>query len=243
MVKIVIKKKINLTGYTLIEGFSGVGLVGTISSQYMLNKLSFERIGYIYDESLPPIAVLNKGEILHPIRLYVNKSKKIIIITSELPIGVNLAKKIASELSEWSKKNKLKQIISLEGVASLKGKDPKLFYVSNNKNLSNKVEKLGAIKLIDGFILGVSGELLLECIDDNIPIISLMVESYANLPDGIAAAKLLDMLNKLLGLNINVKPLINEAETFEKQIKNIISQFSKLKQNQNEDKNRDLMYG
>ena len=244
MVKIVIKKKINFTGYTMIEGFSGVGLVGTLASQYLVNNLDFIRVGYVYDEELPPVAVLNKGEILHPIRIYACKKSKIMLLTSELPMGINLSKKIASEISEWAKKNKIKQIISLEGMASLKKQSkPSVYYVTNSNVLAKKVESFGGIKLMDGFILGVSGELILECIDDNVPILSLMAESYTNIPDGFAAAELLTYVSNLVGIKINTKPLVSEAEIFERKIKDIISQFSKLKQAKQQDKSKYMMYG
>ena len=36
------KVPINFSGYTLIEGFPGMGLVGTIGAKYLAEKMKFE---------------------------------------------------------------------------------------------------------------------------------------------------------------------------------------------------------
>ena len=38
-------QKTSLDGYTLIEGFPGMGLVGTIAAKYIVEKLNYEYIG------------------------------------------------------------------------------------------------------------------------------------------------------------------------------------------------------
>ena len=44
-VKETVKK--DLKNYTLIEGFPGIGLVGTIAAKYLIEKLEFQKYGSI----------------------------------------------------------------------------------------------------------------------------------------------------------------------------------------------------
>ena len=51
----------------------------------------------------------------------------------------------------------------------------------------------------------------------------LMAQSHAAFPDGKASAKIVDYLSKKYKLGINTKPLRDEAEKFEAQIRDIIN--------------------
>ncbi|MCK4714600.1 MAG: PAC2 family protein, partial [Candidatus Aenigmarchaeota archaeon] len=54
-VEIVETKKYNLKSPYLIEGFPGIGLVGTISANYIIEKLGMERFGYITSDQFSPL--------------------------------------------------------------------------------------------------------------------------------------------------------------------------------------------
>ena len=44
---------------TLVEGFPGLGLVGTISASYLIEKLKMEPLGYITSDQFPPLAAVH----------------------------------------------------------------------------------------------------------------------------------------------------------------------------------------
>ena len=44
------------------------------------------------------------------------------------------------------------------------------------------------------------------------------------MPDSRAAAKLIETLDKILGLKVDYKPLIKKAEEFEKKLKSLLQQ-------------------
>ena len=43
----------------LVEGFPGLGLVGTISASYLIEKLKMEPLGYITGDQFPPLAAVH----------------------------------------------------------------------------------------------------------------------------------------------------------------------------------------
>ena len=55
------------------------------------------------------------------------------------------------------------------------------------------------------------------------PFSCIFVETHSNLPDSKAAAKVVEYLDKYLGLKVDYKPLLKTAEQFEAQLKELIT--------------------
>ena len=62
--------KHNLKDAVLIDGFPGVGLVGTIVANFLINTLKLEQIGVIDSHKFPAISVIKDGLPHNPMRLY-----------------------------------------------------------------------------------------------------------------------------------------------------------------------------
>ena len=60
----------DLKGSTFICGFPGVGLVGNIVANFLINNLKLEQIGIIDGPGFPSISVVKEGVPNHPMRLY-----------------------------------------------------------------------------------------------------------------------------------------------------------------------------
>ena len=98
------------------------------------------------------------------------------------------------------------------------------YYANNGKNVS-RFEKIGLDPLKEGIIIGVTGAVLLR--SEKIPISCIFAETQTNLPDSKAAAKIIETLDKYLGLKIDPKPLLAQAEKFETKLKTLLSQGQK----------------
>ncbi|ODS36176.1 MAG: hypothetical protein A7316_02855 [Candidatus Altiarchaeales archaeon WOR_SM1_86-2] len=111
-----------------------------------------------------------------------------------------------------------KQVISLAGISGKGVKDDEghaIFGLSTDDELNKKIEKMGVRVISDGVPGGISAYVLLYCYENNIPSISLMVETR-HIPDPLAAVSVLEILNKLLALDMSLKHLIEEGEKIEK---------------------------
>ena len=73
-------------GYTLIEAFPGVGLVGPMAGSYLIEKLKMEQIGQIDSDLFPPIASIHNGMPLFPARIYKHEKFKLVLVMSEFVI-------------------------------------------------------------------------------------------------------------------------------------------------------------
>jgi len=80
----VISKPLPLNGASVLIGFPGSGLVGTIALQYMVDQLEFEQIGTMTSKYFPPLAMMNKGVINDPVRIYLKND--IAAIVADIPI-------------------------------------------------------------------------------------------------------------------------------------------------------------
>lgn len=217
----------------LLEGFPGVGLVSTITTEYLINHQKFENIGEIIVEEVPPIAPIHSEKIIKPIAIYYNKEKKIALLHSVANVA-GLEWKIKDVVLELAKQLKCDNIVSIEGVgnpaAETEETTPKTFVYTNNKNLLKNLKL--STPLREGIIMGVTGALLLN--NENINHLCIFVDAHSNMPDSKASAEVIKVLNEYLKLGIDVTPLLKQAEIFEKKLQDIIGKASSAQKTREE---------
>lgn len=210
----------------IIQGFPGFGLIGTIATEFLIEHLDAKPIGeFIYDE-LPPTIAVHQGKLVKPMEVFYAKKQNIIILHTIIAAkGVEW--KMTELIVDMIKKLKAKKIICLEGVMSPNGEE--VFYYGDEK-----LKKI-ARPIQESIVMGVTASVLTRYPKA----IALFAESHSQLPDSKAAAKLIEVLDKYLGLKVDTKPLLNQAEEFEKKLKGILAQTSKAA---TEKERRDLSY-
>lgn len=219
----------------IIEGFPGFGLVGTIASEFLISHLKCERIGRFYFEELPATVAIHEGKVIDPISIYYNKKYNIVIIHSVA--GANGVEwKAADTVLKVCKELSAKELICLEGVgaAGAGSEEPedeegeiKAFFYSSSSQKAKKLKSAGMEKLGEGIIMGVTSALMIKA---EVPLTCLFAETHSNLPDSKAAAKIVEVLDKYLGLEVDYKPLLKQAEKFEEKLKTLLEKGSKAQQ-------------
>ena len=106
-----------LKNVTIIQGFPGFGLVGTIATEYLIEHLQCELLGNYWFEELPATITIHGGKLTHPIGIFYNKKYNIVIIHSILSTA-GIEWKVADLIETVAQQTKAKEIISLEGVSS-----------------------------------------------------------------------------------------------------------------------------
>ncbi|MBI2109711.1 proteasome assembly chaperone family protein [Candidatus Woesearchaeota archaeon] len=207
-------------GATIIEGFPGFGLVGTITTEFLIKHLNAKPIGFIQVEDVQPMIAVHGGQPVQPLGIFYDEKNNIMILHALANIS-GLEWKLADRISALFKMVKAKELISIEGVGTGRpgveieeSEEIKAFCVSNNKKLAQL-----ASPLKEGIVTGVSGALLLK---KDIPKSFIFAEAHSELPDSRAAAKIIEILDRYLGLKVDFKPLINQAEKVEIKIKEIL---------------------
>lgn len=197
----------------LVEGFPGIGLVGNIASQQIIDELKMEYIGSIDSRHFPPIAVLYEGMINMPVRIYESEEHNIVIIVSDIPINPVVAYDISKALLEWAESINVREVVSLAGIATMSDEN-KVFGAATNTEMLEKIkEKVELFQM--GTISGISGSIMAECLVRNIPAIGLLGSTMSQNPDPRAASVVINVLNQLYDLGVDTDSLLEQAEKIE----------------------------
>ncbi len=208
---------------TIIEGFPGVGLIGTITTEYLIKHLNAKPIGHIWSEEIAPVAAIHESKVVQPLEIYFDKKNNIVILHAMSDVR-GLEWKISDSLEELYKMLKAKEIISLEGIMSEKKEGETYFYAGLATN-TKKLGKLGLKPLKEGVIMGVTAAILLK--NKTMNSTGIFVETHTKLPDSKSSAKIIENLNNYLGLGIDTKPLLAAAEQFESKLKGYMENVKK----------------
>lgn len=209
----IITTEIQSENPVLIEGFPGIGLVGNIASQQIIDELKMEYVGSIDSRHFPPIAVLYEGLINMPVRIYESTEHKMVMVVSDIPINPVIAYDISKALLTWAKSINTKEIVSLAGIATM-SEENKVFGAATNMDMLERIkEKVELFQM--GTISGISGSIMGECLVRDMPAISLLGSTMSQNPDPRAAAVVIDVLNLLYNYGINTEGLIEQAEKIE----------------------------
>lgn len=197
----------------LIEGFPGIGLIGNITSQQIIDELKMNYIGSIDSKHFPPIAVLYEGLINMPVRIYESLEHNIVIVVSDIPINPTVSYDISRALLDWAENINVKEVVSIAGIATM-SEDLKIFGAATTPAMLERIkDKVEVFQM--GTISGISGSIMSECLVREIPAISLLGATQSQNPDPMAAAVVIDVLNSIYELDVNTESLIQQAEKIE----------------------------
>jgi uncharacterized protein len=211
----------------IIQGFPGFGLVGTISTEFLIDHLKTKLIGKIFLDDMPAMVAIHEGKVVEPIGIYYNKENNIMLVHGINSV-VGSEWKITEEVSKIADELKAREIVSLEGVAG--GEEiveSRTFFFASKDINKDKLKKANCEELKEGIIMGVTGATLLKI--EKIPTTCIFAETHSNLPDSKAAAKIIEVLDKYLGLKVDYAPLLKQAEKFEDKLKGLFEKTKEAK--------------
>jgi uncharacterized protein len=229
----------------VISGLPDVGLVGLLAASHIISSLKLEEAGSIESDLLPPMIVLHGGLPKSPVRIFVGG--RLVVIISETAIPVSLLRPLARGLVEWAKANDAELMLSLGGMAVSNRQDidsPKVFAAFSQLGLESRLN--GAAEVLEeGYIVGAYGLLLRKCAEVSMPAITLLTQSHYNYPDPEAAAAALNVVNKILGLKIDVSELLKRGEEIRLRSKDMMhrTQEEMLKMNKAHEYDLPPLYG
>ena len=214
-------------GPIIIEGFPGFGFVSTIATEYIISHLNAKPIGRIVSDKLLPVAALHKNEVIYPLEIFYDKKTNIIIVQAVTPVE-GLEWRLADVIVELAKQVNAKEIVGLEGVASQEEiEKANVFFYTNREEKKKSLAEINIEPLQEGIIIGVTGALLMKVQD--VPFSCFFVETHTGLPDNKAASKLIETLDKYLGLTIDPKPLVEKAKEVEEKLKGLLTRIQQTK--------------
>ena len=219
-------KKTVLKSPIIFAGFVGAGLVGPLAVGCMIDKLKMKEIAYLRSKHLPPSTVFMQGRLRHPFRLYSNDDGTICAIICEVPLPFGLYD-IVSTILDWAEKKGSHEIVILDGVAST-SHDDKAFCAAE-EDLCRVMEDHDIKMIPQGFITGVAGGLLNECLVRKIQGVTLLVKANDKGPDPLAAATLVKAVNRVYDMNIDTSSLRKEKKRIDADFKELSDKYTEHK--------------
>lgn len=210
-------KEKSLKGYTLIEGFPGMGLVGTIAAKYVVEKLRFDFHGFIRSNMFMPVIRIHKGLPIQPSRIYISEPKKLVVLISEQVIPKMHVNAMAKATVDWIQKKQISTVISLSGINAGENENSMIYGIAANQESHKLLEEHKLQIIEDGITTGVTAMMLLEMKRTSIKAISLLGNVKIG-ADYHAAAEVLKKLTEILDLKLDVAPLLKEAQELEKEL-------------------------
>ncbi|VVB68898.1 PAC2 family protein [uncultured archaeon] len=223
IIQVILEKEPSTKNPILIEGFPGIGLVGNIASQYIVNELKMTYLGAMSSKFFPPLAVLLGGVVNMPVRIYEDASKGIVILTADVPVHPLASYDIGREIVSWAESINVREVVCLAGITVMSDQH-RVFGAASKKELLDRIKDMAEVFEL-GTITGITGSIMNECRIRNIPAICLLGETASAEPDPRAAMATVETLNKIYGLGVSTAKLAEQAEQIEVQMAQLAQQL------------------
>lgn len=197
----------------LVVGLPDAGLVGAISTAHMVRALGLEAVAYVESELLPPVIVVHQSKVYDPMRVFGRQG--LMVLSSEVPVHPSLVYPLGKSVIEWAAREGVKGVITITGIAvpnRLEIETPEVYGIAGTSELYDVLVKANVKSFEEGFVVGPAAVMMREGMKRGLPTMTLLAQCFLEYPDPGAAAQALAALNKILEINVDVKPLLEEAE-------------------------------
>lgn len=199
----------------LVEGMPGVGLVGKIATDHLIEELGMDHYADVHCEGIPRIGVYGAGErgVVPPVRFYVDEQRDLLALRSDVPVSPKSAGDFASCVTGWFAEQTATPIL-LSGLPAEKGSEPpKLSGIATGDGGDLLSEINVSPPAESGVVSGPTGALLNEAIEQEQTVVTLIVESDPQFPDPEAARILIEQgIGELASLDVSLSDLVDRAE-------------------------------
>ncbi|PSP32146.1 3-isopropylmalate dehydratase [Halobacteriales archaeon QH_10_67_22] len=199
---------------TFVDGLPGVGLVGKIAADHLVDSFDMTEYGTVHCDGLPEVAVFQDGEQQYrpPVRIYADAERDLLVLGSDAPVSPNSADEFAGCLCDWLADRDATPLF-LSGLGGEKDGVPEMYGVASD-GAAGLLDDYGIDPPTqDGVITGPTGALLYRAQRVDLPALGLVVEANQNFPDPEAArVLLLDGIGPIADVSIDTDRLVEQAE-------------------------------
>ncbi len=234
-------EKPKLRNPVLIEGLPGIGFVANIATLHLIHELRAERFAEIHSSAFQDLAVTTEeGRTLSPLNeLYFSRGKDgerdfVIWYGNTQALTTGGQYELCGRVLDIAEELECKYVITLGGFRQEEVKSPPQIYcAASDQETLQQVLALGP-KIMVGQVFGIAGIMVGLARLRGVKSFSLLVDTLGTFPDAEATRAVLAVLNRFLGMNVDLSKLdLAAAET-----KKILESFGLIK-NVGEEKKRE----
>jgi len=216
-------------GNPTIVALPDVGLVGVIAASFMISNSRSEVVGSIELEDQPPIAVIQEGRVLDPIRIYEVRTEQgpsFNAVYSDIPVPPTAAWDISGTIMDFAGSVESRELVVLGGLPEpnrINIERPRVFVVSSDPEFTSSVAQRAEAEVFEmGYVTGPNAALLKMGGERGIKVLLVLAQSHLNYPDPGASAEVIAFVNRLYGTSYNVQPLLEQAESIRLQLRDLM---------------------
>ncbi len=202
-------------GSTLILGFAGIGLIGPIIANQLIDQIpDIKEIGFLVSDYLPPISVFYQGILKHPFRLLYTPKHNIIVGICEVPFQTPSAyNDLSKTICNWALSDDVgaKEIVIFQGIPQRGLIDDYPVYYAAEADMMKRLEGYGLTKVEKGIIVGPEATVLNEALTNRLKAYALFTP-VLEIPTPEGAAAIIEFLNQIYGLKIETSKLMEEGK-------------------------------
>jgi uncharacterized protein len=212
----------DLESPVLVEGLPGVGLVGKIAVDHLIETFEMDHVAAVDCEGLPDVAVYGPNErtVRGPVRLYADADRDILALQSDVPVSRTAASDFAACITTWIDEQGAFPIY-LSGLVeeNLDVEElPDVFGIGIGEG-ADRLDEIDLDRPYErGAVGGPTGALLGEAGRRSLPAAGIVVETDPRFPDPAAARRLLvSAVEPLAGVDVPTDELVEHAEDIQDQ--------------------------
>ncbi|MFB6299312.1 MAG: proteasome assembly chaperone family protein [Halobacteriales archaeon] len=247
MVEIIVRSPDTvLDSPVLVEGLPGVGLVGKIATDHIIEQRDMTYYADVTGEELPPVAVFDErdSDVKPPIRLFADKDNDLLALRSDVPVSAINAPAFAEDVTEWLDDEGVLPLY-LSGLPTSREPDaiPSIFGVSTGDGSRHLDETDVESPSTAGMISGPAGALLSRARRRNLSAVGFVVETDPRFPDPQGARILIEQgINPVIGPEIDTAPLVEQAEEIMEQREQLAQQMREAAEHESSQASEISMY-
>ncbi len=221
----------------LVEGLPGMGMVGRIAARFVIKQLGAKKFAELYSPHFPYYVLVNKKGSARLLRAEFFSWKHptaendlVFLIGDSQAQTIEGQYEVANKILEYTVKLGVKTIVTIGGYrkeADEADKAPQVVAVSNDTELLKEALEAKAVPSPSGNpIVGTAGLLLGLAKFKKVAALCLLGETRGYLPDPVAAKSVLEILQRMLCLQIDLGKLDDQIE----KSKEIVSRMHEIEE-------------
>ncbi len=199
----------------LVEGLPGVGLVGKIAADHLVDHFEMTHYGNVHCDDVPKVAAYGGGDstLRTPVRVYADSERSLLVLQSDVPLSPHAGTQMADCLHEWFTDAGVFPIY-LSGVPEEKTDEvPAVYGVGTGAGTDRLRDADVPAPDEAGLVSGPTGALLDHAVESGYDAAGLVVESDPRFPDPEAARSLIkNGIEPLSDVEVPVDDLVDRAE-------------------------------
>ncbi|SFC61469.1 uncharacterized protein SAMN05444422_11222 [Halobiforma haloterrestris] len=219
---------------TLIEGLPGHGLVASIAVDQITDQLGLEHYGNVASDAFPPVVTFEDGLVQDLVRVYAGENPAVMTLESDLALPPQafepLAECVLEELAD-----DFERAIFLAGApAQSEERLGEVTGVATNDEIRTDLVDAGiTVPEEPGLVGGITGTLVRECFQADVPAALLIVRSHPFLPDpGAAKSVIENALEPLVDFDIDTTALDEQADEIQQRMQQVAKQYQQMAEEQ-----------